>query len=92
MAAELYAPASNRFAADTPMMNEGRIEATATLILFASSAGKVLVAAGLAGSPASSTELYDPATDTFSAGPEMSDERGSHTATVIASGKRLVGF
>ncbi|MBF6558935.1 MAG: hypothetical protein IVW56_01500 [Candidatus Binataceae bacterium] len=84
--AELFDPASNRFAPSPPVMNEGRTRATATVITLGPNAGKILVAGGYSESPFASTELYDPATDTFSRGPDMSDERNSHTATVIASG------
>jgi len=80
--AELYDPASGRFAAHLPLMDHGRYEATATVIRVGSNAGKVLVAGG-SGSweygkhtgngivPLASTELYDPATNTFAPGPAM---------------------
>ncbi len=84
--AALYDPVSNRFAPSPPVMNEGRTEATATVITVGPNAGKVLVAGGYNESPFASTELYDPATDTFTRGPDMSDERSAHTATVITSG------
>ncbi|MGH7814099.1 MAG: Kelch repeat-containing protein [Candidatus Binataceae bacterium] len=88
--AELYDPASNRFAAHPPMMDQGRDGATATVITAGPNAGKVLIAGGgnsVHGS-LSSTQLYDPATDKFSFGPDLSGRRGSHTATAITSGPR----
>jgi len=84
--AELYDPVSNRFAPLPPVMNEGRNDATATVITVGPNAGKVLVAGGFNESPFASTELYDPATDTFTQGPDMRDARSSHTATVITLG------
>ncbi len=85
--AELYDPSSNRFATDPPFIGQVRIEATATVIRMGLNAGKVLVAGGYnEGGPLTSTELFDPATDRSSPGPEMKDERNSHTATVIPSG------
>jgi len=61
---ELYDSNTNSFAApeDTPIMNDARYEATATLL----ASGKVLIAGGCCGNsggntPIASTELYDPA-------------------------------
>lgn len=37
-----------------------------------------------------STELFDPATDTFSAGPNMLEARAMHTSTTLSNGQVLV--
>jgi hypothetical protein len=53
--------------------------------------GKVLVAGGFVrGGVAASTELYDPATNTWSGGRAMHVARVQHTATLLANGKVLV--
>src|SRR5690606_32935151 len=45
--------------------------------------GRALVTGGLG---ASSTEFYDPMTDTWTAGPSMTTARGGHTLTALPSG------
>src|ERR1700722_3233351 len=94
---ELYDPATNTFAgtADTPAMNAVRYFATGTVLTTGPNAGKVLIAGGYGGPPGgpyaalTSTELYDPATNTFASAPEtpvMNGARYSATATVLTSG------
>src|SRR5258708_78699 len=89
---ELYHPGSNRFAdpASTPVMNTARDYATATLLPN----GKVLIAGGFGDAGVlSSTELYDPATNTFApsnATPEMNSARVADTATLLRNGKVLI--
>ncbi len=87
--ADLYDPASNRFAPGTaaPRM-KGRVRATATLLVTGPNAGKVLLAGGdnRNGVPRASTEFYDPATNTVVNGPAMNAPRSGHTATAIPSG------
>ncbi len=92
---ELYDPVSNTFAASTPVMNTARYYATATLLPN----GKVLIAGGLnaTGSPPylylSSTDLYDPVTNTFAASastPVMNVGRSLATATLLPNGKVLI--
>ncbi|MGH7813078.1 MAG: Kelch repeat-containing protein [Candidatus Binataceae bacterium] len=84
---ELYDPVANTFAPG-PSMNAARESATATVIDSGPNAGKILIAGGLGESraPLSSTELYDPASNTFAPGPAMKVARQEHTATVIACG------
>ena len=85
---ELYNPAANTFAAaaSTPVMNTARYDATATLLPN----GRVLIAGGGNGSTyLSSTELYDPATNTFAAAastPVMNTARELATATLLPNG------
>src|SRR5260370_5860247 len=71
------------FAATTPVMNAARDDATATLLPD----GKVLIAGGAGNSvPLSSTELYDPATNTFAAPASTSalnNTRGTATDTPV---------
>ena len=64
-------------------MIAARTEAAATLLPN----GKVLIAGG---SFLSSTELYNPATNTFAAGPSMSAGRSFPTATLLPNGKVLI--
>jgi HYDIN/CFA65/VesB-like, Ig-like domain/Cep192 domain 4/Galactose oxidase, central domain len=88
---ELYDPATNSFAppADTPTMNATRFGFTATVIPSGPNQGQILIAGGCCDTGynnLASTELYDPATNTFSAGPDMAQARYFHTATVIDAG------
>ncbi|MGC1190409.1 MAG: kelch repeat-containing protein, partial [Candidatus Binatus sp.] len=80
---DLYQPIGNTFATSTPTMIAARTEAAATLLPN----GKVLIAGG---SFLSSTELYNPATNTFAAGPSMSAGRSFPTATLLPNGKVLI--
>lgn len=86
--AELYDPLSNSFAARPPVIHQGRGGATTSVIPAGRSAGKVLVAGGFTdgSGPLASTELYDPATNSFADGPQMNTDRDDHTATAIAAG------
>ena len=88
--AELYDPLSNRFAVRRPVMKTGRIGATATVIPIGPNAGKILVAGGFnrRSSALSSSELYDPATNTFAAGPELPGDIANHAAIPIPSGPK----
>ncbi len=87
---EIYDPATNRFTPG-PAMNVGRGEHTATAIAAGPNTGMILIAGGEGAgegtdSYLASTELYDPASDTFAAGPSMNVARYEDTATVIPSG------
>jgi hypothetical protein len=91
---ELYDPVSNSFAApaSTPLMNTPRRSATATLLPN----GKVLIAGGWNTSmhiDLTSTELYDPVTNTFAASastPVMNTARDQAAAVLLPNGKVLI--
>jgi len=86
---DLYDAYANSFApaAYQPALNVATYRATATLLPN----GKVLIAGGDGpGGTTSSTELYDPATNTLAAGPTMSAARDWATATFLPNGKVLI--
>jgi hypothetical protein len=81
---ELYDPETNTIAPG-PAMNKRRVAHTATVILSGKNAGKILIAGGIEKDTDKngsgivlklySTELYDPATNTFTPGPMMNLNR-----------------
>jgi hypothetical protein len=91
--AELYHPGSQTFT-NTGAMSTPRIQHTAVLISHCGCAadGKVLVAGGYdnQGNVLASAELYDPATQTFSATGNMQSPRFRHTATLLNDGTVLI--
>lgn len=78
--AEIWDPATNQWSATGPM-SVGR--ATIEPILLAS--GKVLVAGGRNSMSLRSTEIYDPATGTFTPGADMPADFEPLTSTVLAN-------
>jgi hypothetical protein len=89
--AEIYDPAAGAWH-EAASLIEGRGGHTATL--FQTPAGpRVLVAGGQGGvsnDDLASAEVYDPATDTWTAAAPMSAPRRDHTATLLADGRILV--
>ena len=87
--AEVYVPRANQWA-HAASMTTTRLDHTATLL----SNGKVLVAGGLDGpipsNSLASAEVYDPATDRWSAVAPMTTSRSRHTATLLRDGRVLV--
>jgi uncharacterized protein (TIGR03437 family) len=83
------APSANTIT-PTGNLNSPRQGHTATLLPN----GKVLIAGGFASLTAfpfwATTELYDPATGTFSPGGSMNASRSGHTATLLPDGKVLL--
>lgn len=90
--AELFDPAKQTFI-PLPNMRSRRVGHSATLLPN----GKVLIAGGLAGRSfeggpgiVASTEIFDPATGQFSAGPSMSTPRTGHAAVLLSNNKVLI--
>jgi N-acetylneuraminic acid mutarotase len=86
VSSEVYDPATNSWAAATPMAVGRRAHAAALL-----PSGKVLIAGGLGtNSPMAASEVYDPATNSWSSTDSMTSTRNYHTATALSSGEVLV--
>jgi Bacterial Ig-like domain (group 2)/Galactose oxidase, central domain/IPT/TIG domain len=90
--AEIYNPVAGTFSYANGTMNEGRYNATATML----NDGQVLIAGGNyyppgGGVTASDSEIYDPPTQTFTvtAG-TMVTPRENHTATLLNDGTVLI--
>jgi N-acetylneuraminic acid mutarotase len=93
--ADLYDPTTNTWSAASSMAN-ARSGPMATLlesgkVLVAGGWGKVVVDGGWTTvSLHESAELYNPATNTWSAAGSLATARSGHTATLLPSGKALV--
>ena len=87
--AELYDPTSNSWSA-AGSMTDARVNQTATLLAD----GTVLVAggqnAGCSSPNLASAEVYNPASNSWSATGSMADARENQTATLLPSGQVLV--
>ena len=87
--ADLFDPATNTWSSGGAMKSV-RYQHTATLL----PSGKVLVAGGTDsdefGNILSSTEIYDPASNTWSNGASMSKMRAGHVAGLLPNGKVIV--
>ncbi len=89
---ELYDPALGTWSL-TGSLNIGRYDATSTLL----SNGTVLMTGGIVAVPGAqqaewqaTTELYDPATGTWSLAPSLNTGRSNHTAVLLKNGTVLV--
>lgn len=88
---ELYDPSTNAWTAG-PSMSTGRIQPTATLLAN----GQVLVTGGvdngqgLGGNVFTSSEIYDPAANSWSAAASMVTGHYGHTAVLLANGTVLI--
>ncbi|MBL8842706.1 MAG: hypothetical protein JNL90_14400 [Planctomycetes bacterium] len=92
---EVYDPSTNTWTPTGPMVT-GRAVHTANLLPD----GRVLIAGGTsdvtdvvtgATNALRSTELYDPVTNSFSAGPNLARPHVGHVAVTLASGDVLIG-
>jgi len=83
---EFYNPVDKTFSASKATMSVARAGHTASLLPN----GKVLICGGYDGYALQTTEIYDPSTDSFSAGALMTLSRHFHTATTLSDGKILL--
>ncbi|MBV8136750.1 MAG: hypothetical protein JO121_14135, partial [Deltaproteobacteria bacterium] len=85
--AVLYNPSTKAFVQTANSMSTNREFATATLLAN----GKVLIAGGFDGdSIEPTTDIFDPATNTFMTGPNMSDQREHAAAVALSNGTVLI--
>jgi Kelch motif/Galactose oxidase, central domain len=86
---ELYDSGTNAFSAGPAMTAQRKFQAQVLL-----PNGKVLVAGGYANNAGdsilSSTEVYDPANKSFTAGPSMNDQRGLASAALLQNGEVII--
>ena len=88
---ELYAASSSStsssLSTEIAPLSEERVAHTATKLQD----GRVLIVGGLKGAGAiASTEIFDPAHNSWSAGPSLNHARGYHTATLLADGRVVI--
>jgi hypothetical protein len=88
--AELYDPVTGVFTA-VASMGRGRYGHAASLVTTGTNAGMVLIAGGAKAAAVASSELYNPATGTFSAAGALGTARQNLTATSISSGVLVAG-
>lgn len=84
--AELYDPVSNTFSPTTAMASprQGHTATLLTATPCGTNCGRVLVTGGVGdGSQSDTTELYHPASGTWTNGPPMAVPRQYHTATLL---------
>jgi hypothetical protein len=99
--ADLYNPVTKKFTKITDPLPSTMAAHTATRIAGCNCAkdGKVILAGGFSSFPqangksieasGSATALYNPANNTFTAGPTLTDSRSFHTATLLPLGRVL---
>jgi WD40 repeat protein len=84
--AELWDPALNAFRNAAHFTLMPRVEHAATLL----PSGKVMISGGYSSSTeVRETEIFDPGSELFTAGPSMVERRRGHTATALGNGKIL---
>ena len=90
--AEVYDPSSAKWTA-APSMTNPRSGHSLTLL----SDGRVLAAGGMDGTKGfdelvvhSTTEIFDPSTNSWSPGPELAEPRSYHSATLLPDGRVLL--
>jgi N-acetylneuraminic acid mutarotase len=90
--AEVYDPSTGKWTTTTAGMAFSHVFHTSTVL--ADTVGSVLIAGGVLGpsnnADATSTEVYSPTADAFTAGPKLPEPRQGHTTTVLKSGKILL--
>jgi hypothetical protein len=91
--AEIFDEATRTFTPSSALMESSRYGHAAAML----DDGRVLVTGGwlgpsgsIPGGPLAETEIYDPASDFFSRGPDMSTWRVSHSAITLDDGRVLV--
>lgn len=80
--ADLFDPSTGKFTPTTGKLVTARVNDTATLLAN----GKVLITGGFNTVGLATAELYDPATESFSATGSMGTARVAHTATLLNTG------
>jgi len=89
--AELYDPVKQTFTVTSQPMTTSREHAVAALITSGLYAGDVLIAGGDDGTNAlASTEIYDPAKDTFTAAGTMGTARDYLAAALLSNGSSVL--
>ncbi len=91
--AEILDPATWSTTPTVNNMSDARVAPSLTLLTKGPNTGKYLIAGGFgAAGPAavSTTDYYDPATNTFTAGPKMTAEHGEHAAITLTDGRVLI--
>ena len=89
--AELYDPVTNTFTAVSAAMSAARFAHIAVPVTAGPNSGKVLIAGGANSAALATTELYDPATNTFAPTGSLSTARQYLTASPISNGILVAG-
>jgi len=84
--AEIYNPATGKIRPTSGKMTAARGEHAAALLAD----GSVLITGGFNGAHLQTAEIYNPATDIFTAAASMTGARSDHTATTLPDGKVLI--
>lgn len=91
LSAELYDPATNTWSPAGNMTTARAYHAATPLNPALVGSPKILVTGGVNGTTSiASSEIYNPATNTWSAGAAMPAARSKHTAVLLSAGKVIV--